>query len=176
MALGRQLLGAEIALDQALQHGVEHWIGRQRILVLLVGPELGRGRLGDDAFGDHLAPRAQRALRQMRVAPAAELEHRGLVDVFQDVVAAGHVAVERGVAHGHLGLVARRHHHGAQLVRNRHQGNAAGAALNILFRDIFFTVAEQWQQHLAERLHRRLDADDVVPDADRLGAGLGVLQ
>src|SRR5471032_735221 len=35
----RQLLGREIALDQSAQDGVEHGIWRQRILVLLVGPQ-----------------------------------------------------------------------------------------------------------------------------------------
>ena len=37
-------------------------------------------------------------------------------------------------------------------------------------------VAEQRHGHAAERLHRGLDADDVVAHADRLGAGLGVFQ
>src|SRR5258708_2891609 len=41
VAFGSKLLGREIALNQALQDRIEHRIGRQRIGVLLVGPELG---------------------------------------------------------------------------------------------------------------------------------------
>src|SRR6266446_9686683 len=57
MALGREILGPEVALDQPAQDGVEHGIGWQRVRVLLVGPQLGRRRLGDDALGDDLALR-----------------------------------------------------------------------------------------------------------------------
>src|SRR5437762_8845286 len=35
VALGREILGRQVALDQTLQDGVEHGIGRQRIGVLL---------------------------------------------------------------------------------------------------------------------------------------------
>src|SRR5579872_2372261 len=48
VAFAGELLRRHVALDQALQDRVEHRIGRQRILVLLVGLELGRRRLGDD--------------------------------------------------------------------------------------------------------------------------------
>ncbi len=167
MALLRQRLGVEVALDQALQDGVEHGIGRQRVGVLLVGAQLGRRRLVEDALRDRPAA---------RVAPAAELEHRGLVDVLQDVEAAVHVAVERGVAHRHLRLVAGGHHHAAELVRHGHQGDAPRARLDVLLGHVLRAIAEQRRQHGAERLHRRADVHDVVADAQRPGAGLGVLQ
>ena len=52
---------AHLALDQALQDVVEHVVGRQRILVLLVLAQLGRRRLGDDVLRDHHAVRPERA-------------------------------------------------------------------------------------------------------------------
>src|SRR3546814_15081330 len=41
---------ALLALDEPLEDVVEHGIGRQRVLVLLVVLQLGGRRLGDDAF------------------------------------------------------------------------------------------------------------------------------
>ena len=46
---GDDLLGRLVALDVALEDVVEHVVGRQRVLVGLVGPELRRRGLGQDA-------------------------------------------------------------------------------------------------------------------------------
>src|SRR3546814_7896504 len=71
---------ALLALDEALQDVVEHRIGRQAVLVLLVRLQLGRRRLGDDALRDDPPGRTQRALRQHLVAPAREVEDKRLVE------------------------------------------------------------------------------------------------
>ena len=65
MAAGDDLLDAQLMLDKAFEDVVERRIGRQRILVGLVGPEFGRRRLVDDVFAGSLHPRgrARRAAR-----------------------------------------------------------------------------------------------------------------
>src|ERR671935_1403253 len=48
---GHQLLEAAVVLDVALQDRVQHGVGRQRVLVLLILAQLGRGRLRQHALG-----------------------------------------------------------------------------------------------------------------------------
>ena len=48
---GDDRVGRLVMLDVALQDVVEHVVGRQRILIGLVRPQLGRRRLGQDASG-----------------------------------------------------------------------------------------------------------------------------
>src|SRR4051812_47531001 len=50
-----QLVGVEVALDVTLEDLVEHLVGRQRVLVLLVGRQLSRRRPGRDIGRDELA-------------------------------------------------------------------------------------------------------------------------
>ena len=56
-----------LALDQPLQDLVEHVVGRQRVLVLLVLAQLRGRRLGDDVLRDHLAVGPERAFRLPRL-------------------------------------------------------------------------------------------------------------
>src|SRR3546814_14072206 len=93
-------------LFRSLQDVVEHRIGRQAVLVLLVRLQLGRRRLGDAALRDDPPGRTQRALPQRLVAPARAVADQRLVEVLPHVEAADHVAIDRGVASRHLGLVA----------------------------------------------------------------------
>ena len=81
-----------VVLDVALEDGVEHLVGRERLVVALVVTKLGRRRALQHRRGHQLAPR-------LTVAPAHEIVDQALVHVLQDREAAGHVAVERGVAH-----------------------------------------------------------------------------
>ena len=61
-AAGDELLAAEVLLDVALEDRVEHLVGRQRVLVALVGAQLGRRRPRDDRLGDREARVAACAL------------------------------------------------------------------------------------------------------------------
>ena len=63
---GDDRLGRLVALDVALQDLVEHVVGRQRVLVGLVGPQLGRRRLGEHRFRDDRACRAAFSHRATR--------------------------------------------------------------------------------------------------------------
>ena len=49
----RHQLGAgAVVLDVGLEDRVEHLVGRQGLVVALVGAQLGRGRLGEHVLGD----------------------------------------------------------------------------------------------------------------------------
>ena len=50
--LGNQFLNRQVALDVSLDHTIEILVGRQAVLILLVGTKLRRWRLVDDRFGD----------------------------------------------------------------------------------------------------------------------------
>ena len=59
-----ELLAPEVLLDVALEDRVEDLVGRQRVLVALVGAQLGRRRAGDDrssGTGDVASRRARSA-------------------------------------------------------------------------------------------------------------------
>ena len=73
--------------------------------------------------------------------------------------AAGHVAVERRVAHRHLALVAGGQQHAAGLVRDRHQQHAAAARLDVLLGGIGLAAGELILQRLERRLEHVLDRD-----------------
>src|SRR3546814_13962595 len=59
-------------------------------------------------------------------------------------------------------LVAGAEHHRTELVRHRHQGEPAGARLNVLLRGVRITTLEDAGEHHAEGLHRRPDRDGVA--------------
>ncbi len=65
--------------------------------------------------------------------------------------AAAHVAIERAVADGELALVAGGEHQRAPFVRERHQGDAAQARLQILLGDAGRSAVEQRIEHIDER-------------------------
>src|SRR5438552_933620 len=70
------------------------------------------------------------------VAPPRELVDERLRYVLDRGEAAGHVAVQRGVADGELALVAGREHERAELVGHRHEQVAADARLEVLLGDV----------------------------------------
>ena len=53
------LAGGAVVLDVELEDRVEHVVGRQALVVALIGAQLGRRRLGDHVLGDDLAPGAR---------------------------------------------------------------------------------------------------------------------
>ena len=97
-----------------VEHLVEDRIGRQRVLVGLVGPQFGARRLVDDRLRDHVAMRAERAVGHVRIAPVGELVDLHLEEVLDRIEAAVHVAIDGGVADRHLGLVAGGQQHRAE--------------------------------------------------------------
>ena len=155
-----------VLLDVGLEDRVEHLVGRQRVLVRLVGPELGRGRARERALGDRG--------RTPVAVPREPVDH-GLVDVLQHREAARRVAVERAVAHRGLALVAGREHEPAELVRQRHQVVAADARLQVLLGDVARAAREGRRQRAAVGLEHVHDRDRVEAQAERAAQRLGVL-
>src|SRR5687767_7534811 len=119
-APGDDVLGAHALLDVGFEDRVELRIWRQRVLVLLIGAQLGRRRALEHGLRDD-------ALARAGVDVARELIDEGLRHVLDHGEAAGHVAVERRVADGDLALVAGGENEPAELVRERHQQGAADA-------------------------------------------------
>ena len=140
----------------AFHDAVQHIIGRQAVLVGLVGTQLGRGRPGDDALGNDLA---------VAVAPDGQAVDQGLGHVLDDGEAAGHVAVQRAIAGGHLGLVARGQHQAAGLVGQGHQQRAAHPRLDVLFGGVHRQAGELPRQQALEGVHGRADGDVVIAHA-----------
>src|SRR5687768_11776212 len=69
------LLHALVVLHVALQDRIQHFVGRQAVLVDLAGPQFRAGRARDDALGNGADPGA---IRVVDVAPACKPEDRGL--------------------------------------------------------------------------------------------------
>lgn len=136
-ALGRAVFGGGQvpAFDGVFEDFVQHRIGRQAVLVLLVGRQLGRGRLVDDGLGNQLSARTV-------VDVARQLEDLGLVQIAQQAQAAVGVAIQRAVAHRDLGLVARGQQQVAEGVGVLHQRGAADACLQVLQRQALQRLAE----------------------------------
>ena len=96
-----------------MDDGVQLGVFGQAVLILLVGPQLGGGRLGQDALGDRILRDAEGI---MGVAPFTDPVDVRLVDILQDIIATAHVAIEGGVAYSHFALVAGGQQHVAKLV------------------------------------------------------------
>ena len=141
---GDELAAGHVPLDVGLDERVEHLVGRQRLVVALVGPQLGRRRLREHRLGHDLAAGAL-------VHVAAQVVDEELRDVGDDGEAAGGVAVERRVADGELGLVAGREHEPAAVgVGERHQQRAADPGLEVLVGEAG-RLADDRREHLPAR-------------------------
>ena len=113
----------QVELDNLVQ-GV---VGRQGVLVLLVGPQFGGGGFVDDAPGDELPGPVQ----EMR-----QFVHHGLGHIPQDAQPAAHVAVQGAVAHGQLALVAGGQHQVSEAVGQGHEDVAPDAGLDVFQGDL----------------------------------------
>ena len=176
MAARDDVIDRHLVLDEAFEDVVEDRIGRQRILVGLVGPQFRRWCLVDDVLRDDHAGRPQRAGRRVRIAPARQRIDLHLVEVLDRVEPAIHVAVERRIADAHLALVAGRDDHRAELVGDRHQDRAARAALQVLLGDPFIRPVEHVGERAQEAVDRCMDGHDVIAAAEKPRAFLGVLE
>ena len=157
-----QLLARAVELDVRLEHLVERGIRRQRVLVELVGPELGARRPLDDRHRDELPAGP---LVQMPGEP----EDVRLVDVLDQRESAGQVAVESGVADRELRLVAGRDHEPAELVRERHQEVPRILACRFSSVRSGSRPAKDGASAAVERPDHRLDRELAEVDAERLG-------
>src|SRR5713101_7238198 len=161
-AVPGQLLQRPVVLDVLLEHLVELRIRRQGVLVELVVAQLGARRAVDDALRNQL-------MTGSLVEVARKLEHVRLVDVLQEGEATGHVAVEGCVPDRELRLVTGRDEHPAELVRQRHQQDAAGARLDVLLGQISLRARERLPQRVVERVDDRADRNLQERTAEALG-------
>ena len=119
----------------------------------MIGAQLGAGRSRDDALRYRVLASA---IGVICIAPARQLEHRGLEQILDDGKAAGHVTVKRAITRGHLAFIAGGQHDGAELVGQRHQKNPSNPGLNVFFSCIFCQPAELTGQRCLERFDLRL--------------------
>src|SRR5207245_454949 len=96
---GDEVVHALVFLDVALENAVELGVGWKRVLVGLVGAQLGRRRAREYGLRDDRSAGA-------RVHVARDVVDQHLRDVLDHGEAPGHVAVERRIAHAVLALVA----------------------------------------------------------------------
>src|SRR5439155_128589 len=106
----------------------------------------------------------------------AQLVDQRIRHVLDHREAARHVAVERGVAHADLALVARGQHEPAELVRERHEQRAADARLDVFLGDVFLEALEWLRERLQEALEDRRDRQPQEVDAEVLRQPPRVLQ
>ena len=176
MALSDDLGKGQLVFDDALEDGIEHRIGRQAVLIGLVGAQLGTGCLFDDRLGNDFSSGAKAIAGNMAVAPVGEPVDLHLEHVLERIVAAIHVAIDGGIAHAHFGLVTGGEQHRAQLVAHGHQNNAAHARLDVFLSQISGAIAEDRGKLFQRFVDRAANGDDVVPHAKVERAVLGVLE
>ena len=108
------------------------------------------------------------------VAPLAELVDEGLGHILDDAEAAGHVAVEGGVAHGEFALVAGGQDEPAELVGDSHEQVASDAGLHVLLRDVGLRAVEYGVEGVFHGAVDVLDGDDAERNAQGGGERLRV--
>ncbi|ETC87142.1 hypothetical protein XHC_3373 [Xanthomonas hortorum pv. carotae str. M081] len=155
-----------LLIDVATQDPVEHVVRRQRILVGLVVAQLGRRRARNHCRRNH-----RRTAHG--IAPFGQAEHLGLVQVLERGIAAAHVAVDGGVTHRVLALVAGGQQQPAELVGQRHQDHPAAARLQVFFGHIRLGAFEHRAECGEQAFERRLDRNGFQLDAQRAALLLG---
>src|SRR6266851_5400271 len=150
------LLGAAQVLDVGLQNSVQDIVGRQAVLVLLVGTQLRRRSLVDGRPGNQFP---------LAVNPVRQCVHHQFWHIGNDGKASRHVSVQCAVADGEFRFVAGAQNHRSKLVGERHQVISADASLNVFFRHVNRPVAERGSQrplvffkHIRDRQGDELDA------------------
>ena len=125
-ASGNDVSGRLVRLDVAGQNCIQHLVGRQAILVLLVSTQFSARWARDDSRGDRVfyAPQGIIGIALMRHG-----EYLGFENVFYDCIATRHVAVECAIARCHFALIACRQHDAAEFVGQRHQQGATDTGL-----------------------------------------------
>ena len=165
-----------LLVDQHLEDLVQHRVGRQAILVLLVLAQLCRGGLVDHAGWDHLTAWPLHPVEMMGVAPAAGLEHACLVEILDRVIAARHVAIDRGIAHRDLGFIAGGQKHLAELVRQRHEHHAAQAGLDVFLGQIGAGACKERRKRFKHRVMCRADRHGIERHTQTRGHICGIVE
>src|SRR5207302_9628208 len=133
IAESSDLISREVLFVEQLQDRVEYLVRQLRVGVLLTWPMLRGRRALDHPLRNHAAE---------GVPVAREAVHQELAAVLDGREAAGHVAVERRIAHGHLALVAGGEEHPPGLVRDPHEQQHAAARLDVLLRGVLRATRE----------------------------------
>jgi len=152
-------------LDIGLQDAVQHFVGRQRVRVLLIWTQFGTGGFLDRGAGDQF-PFAVYVLGKL-------VDHK-FGDIGNDGEAAGHIAVKCAVADGDFGFVAGAEDHGAKFIRKGHQVVAANAGLDIFFRGVDRAIAEDRLEGLNISIEYGADRHSKKFNAEIVGQALGV--
>ena len=172
-ALGHEVRRRAVPLDVTLEHRVELLVGRERLVVTLVGTQLGRRRLVEHAVGDG---RGQAIEHGLGVAIPAQVVDQRLGDVLDHREPTCGVPVEGGVARGHLALVPCGQHDPSSGIGKRHQDDAAQAGLEVLVGQAERLAPEHGGEHGREGDVRLLNGHDreIDPESRRQGGGVVV--
>ena len=110
----------------------------------------------------------------MLVPPAAQVVDQGFGYVLDHRKTTRHVAVQRGVTHGHLTLVASGEHDPAKLVGDGHYHIAPDARLHVFLGHAGLHALEPFLQHIGKGYVGRLNGNDPEVDAQVVGQFFGV--
>src|SRR6266571_1716386 len=127
-------------LDIGFEDAVEDVIGRQSILIGLVGAQLGGGRLFDARAG-HQFPFA--------IDDAREFVDHGFRHIGNYRQASGYIAVQGAVTDADFGFVSRAQNQSAEFIGESHEQIAADAGLDILLGGVFGRFGEGVGEDLA---------------------------
>src|SRR5256886_1798591 len=137
----------------------------------------------EDLSVDEIEARGRRALdhplrnRAAEGVPVArEAVHQELAAVLDRREAAGHVAVERRIAHGHLALVAGGEEHPPGLVRDPHEQQHAAAGLDVLLRGVLRATRELALERRERALEHSLYGQHAALHAEHPGLLLCILE
>ena len=123
-------------VNQPLKNVIQHIIRGEAVFVLLVRAQLCRRRFVDDRCGDHLTCTTLHPVAVIGVAPTALLKHAGLIEVFDRVIPARHITINRSVTDRDFRFVASGQKHLAKFVGHRHEQKPTQARLDVFFSDI----------------------------------------
>ena len=137
-------------------------VDSQALFVFLVGGELGAGGLGEDMLGDG---RDHALGFRLRIAGAGDFVHGCLVQAADRGEGTCRVAVQGGIAHHGLALIAGIHHHPTILIGKRHQAHHAAARLGVLARESRELALAGLGKRTLEGLEGLQDADDLSIDS-----------
>jgi hypothetical protein len=159
--VGHHLGFGPVVLDVRGQHRVEHLVGGQALVVSLVRPQLGRGRLLQHRLGD----RPERRRPGPPVPVLTELVDLGLRDVLDRGEPTDGVAVQGEVTGGDLALVAGGEHDPPVGIGDRHQQQPPQARLEVLVGQPDRRGAQHRGQHVGQGPVGGVDRDDPHVDA-----------
>lgn len=155
-----------LQVDVAFEDGIEKGVGRQRVLVRLIGFEFGTWRLRDRVDGYDLG---------CAVDVFCELIDPGFGNIADHGKATAHVAVQGAVADGHFTFVAGGENKVSELVGQRHEGESAEARLKVLFGLVWGESVEVREELVGDSFECGLDGDVEEVDAETVCEDLRVI-